>query len=265
MTKYILRIVTFILLTILTQIGGIVYLISLFISEKIKRKIKFKKLISFVLIYTVSTFLIVPFLAPLFGKVKIENSEIIKPTNYWTIILNRNYVTPELNIFLKSVAKDLNSKQSNIEIRYLDANVPFFKKFPLLPHLSHYDGRKIDLSFIYENENGEFVNLKKSRSGYGVFVEPKPEEINQTDFCNKNGYFQYDYPKYLTFGEVNKGINFSEKGTRTLILSILKQNNLDKLFIEPNLKKRMNLTDDRIRFQGCRSVRHDDHIHLQIK
>lgn len=265
MTKKILRIIMFIFLTILTQVGGIVYVIALKISGKTKVKFKFKKLVIFVIIYSLTTFIIVPFIAPIFGKVKIENNKHIKPTNYWTVILNRNYVVPELEDFLKSVDNDLNSTEPLIEIRYLDANFPFFKKFPLLPHLSHYDGKKIDLSFVYENKNGEITNLKKSRSGYGVFVNPESGELNQNQYCNNEGYFQYDYPKHLTFGEVNKEIYFSEKGTKLLILSILKQNNLGKLFIEPNLKARMKLTDERIRFQGCRSVRHDDHIHLQLK
>ncbi len=263
--KYSLRILMFAFLTTLTQVGGIIYLLSLFIAEKIKWKFRLKKLFVFVVIYSLTTFLIVPYLAPLFGRVKIENSERIKPTNYLTVILNRNYVVPELENLLKSVAKDLNSKESIIEIRYLDANFPFFKRFPLLPHSTHDDGKKIDLSFVYENENGEITNIKKSRSGYGVFTEPKPGEFNQNQYCYENGNFQYDFPKYLTLGEINKEINFSEKGTNTLILSIMKQDNLDKLFIEPNLKKRMKLTDPRIRFQGCRSARHDDHIHFQIK
>ena len=47
--------------------------------------------------------------------------------------------------------------------------------------------------------------------------------------------------------------------------SILKQNEISKIFIEPHLKKRMNLKNPKIRFHGCRAVRHDDHIHLQIK
>ena len=107
--------------------------------------------------------------------------------------------------------------------------------------------------------------MKKSRSGYGVFAKARSIEFNQTEFCLKKGYFQYDYPKYLTLGKINDDLLFSEKGTKQLLLSILRQENLSKLFIEPHLKNRMNLHDSRIRFHGCGSVRHDDHIHMQLK
>lgn len=58
---------------------------------------------------------------------------------------------------------------------------------------------------------------------------------------------------------------FSTKGTQKLIESILDNKNLGKIFIEPHLKNRMKLGDKRIRYHGCRAVRHDDHIHIQLK
>ena len=69
----------------------------------------------------------------------------------------------------------------------------------------------------------------------------------------------------MTFGTINKGYVFSKKGTKKLINSILKNQSLGKLFIEPHLKSRMSLNDTRIRYHGCRAVRHDDHIHIQLK
>jgi len=134
----------------------------------------------------------------------------------------------------------------------------------LLPHLSHNDGKKIDISLIYEKENGAISEKQKSVSGYGVFVNSKANEFNQIKTCLEKGFFQYDYPKYITFGEINKNLVFSEKGTKRLINSILKNKNVGKIFIEPHLKKRMNLSNSRIRYHGCRAVRHDDHIHLQL-
>ena len=49
------------------------------------------------------------------------------------------------------------------------------------------------------------------------------------------------------------------------MLNILHQPNLGKVFIEPHLKDRMKLTNSKIRFHGCGAVRHDDHIHIQLK
>ncbi|MDG1014034.1 MAG: hypothetical protein P8O09_02370 [Flavobacteriaceae bacterium] len=260
--KTLFRFILVCFLTVTTQIGGIVYLLSLVISKKWNKKLKFKTLIIFTSLYLFSTLLIVPLISPTFGREKVKHSEKIKPTNYMTVLLNRNYVKPKLNKLLRKTEKKLNGK--NIEIHYLDANFPFVNKFPLLPHLSHNDGKKIDISLVYETQNGIITSKQKSVSGYGVFETPKSNEYDQINKCLKEN-FLYDFPKYLTFGKINKDLVFSEKGTKELIKNILKSRDLGKVFIEPHLKNRINLKNRKIRFHGCGAVRHDDHIHIQLK
>lgn len=262
MVKIITRIIVFVILTVLTQIGGIVFLFSLLIAGKWKLKFRYKMHLIFIIFYTVFTFILIPIIAPFFGREKVRNTKVITPTNYMTVLLNRNYVNPKLNELLFETENKLSG--TNIEIHYLDANFPFINKFPLLPHLSHNDGKKIDISLIYEKQNGEITNKQKSVSGYGNFEEPNSNEINQIAECLKSGYFQYDYPKYLTLGKINSELIFSEKGTKKLIQSILENKKTGKLFIEPHLKNRMNLKNERIKYHGCRAVRHDDHIHIQL-
>ena len=253
----------FVVLTALTQIGGLVLLLSFWLAKRFKKSFRLKKTFFFLSGYFLATFLVIPIVAPLFGREKIIQNERIKPTTYWTVILNRNYVRPKLNKLLATVLKDI--KNTKIRINYLDANFPFINKFPLLPHLSHNDGKKIDISLIYETKSGEIVTKQRSRTGYGVFVSPTKKEYNQIKHCLKKGYFQYDYPKYLSFGKINSNLVFSKKGTKQLINAILAQKELGKLFIEPHLKKRMNLSNPKIRYHGCHAVRHDDHIHIQLK
>ncbi len=248
----------FIFLTILTQVGGLIFLLSLWLSKKSR----IHALILFLLLYLISTFLLIPHLASLFGRETVKHSTIIEPTSYMTMLLNRNYVRPQLNELLHKTEQHL--ANASFKIKYLDASFPFMHKFPMLPHLSHNDGKKIDLSFVYENTEG-IVNEKKSRSGYGVFVPIKQGEYNQTKRCKKRGAFQYDYPKYLTLGKINSELVFSPRGTKQLIQALLKNKELGKIFIEPNLKKRLGLTHNKIRNHGCKAVRHDDHIHLQLK
>ena len=260
--KTLFRFILVCFLTVTTQIGGIVYLLSLVISKKWNKKLKFKTLIIFTSLYLFSTLLIVPLISPAFGREKVKHSKKIKPTNYMTVLLNRNYVKPKLNNLLRKTEKKLNGK--NIEIHYLDANFPFVNKFPLLPHLSHNDGKKIDISLVYETQNGIITSKQKSVSGYGVFETPKSNEYDQINKCLKEN-FLYDFPKYLTFGKINKDLVFSEKGTKELIKNILKSRDLGKVFIEPHLKNRINLKNRKIRFHGCGAVRHDDHIHIQLK
>ena len=253
----------FLFLTIFTQIGGIALLLSFRIHKIWKKDVRFKSMLSFLSIYLLLTLLIIPLIAPIFGREKVKHSDKVKPATYMTVLLNRNYVKPALNDLITKTAADLTD--SKIQLRYLDANFPFIDKFPLLPHLSHNDGKKIDFNLIYENEAGEIINRRKSISGYGVFESPKLGEHHQINQCINNGYWQYDFTKYVTFGRINKGLKFSKKGNKQLIESILKQQNLGKIFIEPHLKTRMNLRSSRVRYHGCQAVRHDDHIHLQLK
>lgn len=265
MLKFLKRLIFFIALTVLTQVGGVVYLLSALLSKKIQKSFYFKKVIVFSSLYLIVTFLIVPPLAKLNGRERVEHTENLKAAHSFIVLLNRNYVTPSLNAYLQKASINLKRKSDELEIRYLDACFPFFDGFPLLPHLSHNDGKKIDLSLVYQDQNAEVKNKSKSISGYGVFEEPLITEFDQTEYCKKKGYFQYDYPKYLTLGKINSNLEFSKTGTRTLMLALLETENLSKIFIEEHLKQRCNLNDSRIRFHGCRAVRHDDHIHLQVK
>ncbi len=262
--KLFIYLLIFIFLTAITQIGGIVLVISLLVERKIKKQFKFKRAAVFLTLYLISTFILVPLIAPVFGREKIKKTNLIRANTFFTKLTNRNYVKPALNISLQKISQGLNAKHSGIKVVYLDANFPFIDKFPLLPHLSHNDGKKIDISLIYEDKNGVVTNKKPSVSGYGVYESPRKGEHNQISVCKSRGKWQYDFPKYLTFGRINKNINFSEKATKQLVLEIVKQKNVGMLLIEPHLKTRMGLTNSKIRYHGCHAVRHDDHIHFQI-
>ncbi len=86
----------------------------------------------------------------------------------------------------------------------------------------------------------------------------------ETQGLKKHGHFQYDFTRFLTLGSREPKPQFSATLPKQLIQSILANKHLQKLFIEPHLVKRLGLNDSRIRFQGCRAVRHDDHVHIQI-
>ena len=263
--KILLHIIIFTLLTVITQIGGIIYLTSILLIKKSAKRKNLKRIGIFTFLYFISTFLIVPNVAPFFGREKIKESENLKAHSLFYKIANRNYVQPELNKTINQIAMEFEEQNSGIKMAYLDANFPFIDKFPLLPHLSHNDGKKIDVTLIYQKQNGQLTNKKTSVSGYGVYENPTENEIDQNEICKSRGNWQYDFPKYLTFGTINNDIEFSKNGTRSLAKLILKQNNVSKLFIEPHLKNRLNLTDKKVRFHGCQAVRHDDHIHFQLK
>ena len=263
--KNLLHIVTILFLTILTQVGGIVYLIVMLITRRQIKRRRVKRIGLFIVLYLLVTFLLVPLTAPVFGRERIKNTDLISAHSFFYKLLNRNYVRPELNKALQQISIGLNQKHQGIKLIYLDANFPFFNKFPLLPHLSHNDGKKIDITLVYQLQNGELTNKKPSVSGYGVFEDPEPNEYDQISICKSKGNWQYDFPKYLTLGKINKEISFSEKGTQSLVLETVKQNSIGKILIEPHLKARLNLNYSKVRYHGCHAVRHDDHIHIQLR
>ncbi len=263
--KILLHTLVFIVLTALTQIGGVVYLMSFVFCNRIKVSFPLKGLAAFLVIYSLGTFITVPMLAKLFDRERIEHYDNLHPANYMTVLMNRNYVRPEVNAYLKNVSETLKQTNAAVKMRYLDASFPLIDGFPLLPHLSHYDGKKIDLSLVYEDEQGDIIDASKSVSGYGVFEGPQQGEVNQSKACVTAGFSYYNYPKYMTLGSINDELRFSEKGTRALLDALTQSEAVDKVFIEPHLTQRLRLKNRKIRFQGCHSVRHDDHIHVQVR
>jgi hypothetical protein len=259
--SHILLILTF---TIISQTGGIILLLVIIATHKIKKQRFLKRTATFVGVYLLFNLLITPIIAKQFGREKIKTNATIQSRMLLTDLLNRNYVKAELNQVLEKTTTEFNAKYPKIKILYLDANFPFMDNFPLLPHLSHDDGKKLDLCFIYETFDGKITNNKPSRTGYGIFAMPTSKESDTNERCQKKGYWQYDFTKYVTFGIKNKDVRLATKPTRDLVLSLIKNSKIKKIFIEPHLKYRLKLNYEKMRFHGCQAVRHDDHIHIQL-
>ncbi|MDO6762535.1 hypothetical protein [Agarivorans sp. 1_MG-2023] len=263
--KFFVRFLVCLGLAIVTQVGAISYLLSMLLCRASKiTKLYYAFAINLAM-YALLTVAVVPYVAPLFGRESVVHLTNVKPLNMWlTVGLNRNYVVPELNNALIEIAGNLAQQQPALSLNILDANFPFLNRFPLLPHLSHNDGRKIDLSYVYQDGYGKPSHFTPSVSGYGVFEWPGLDETNTSAFCRENGYFQYNYSRYLTLGQRYPELSFSNQYNKQLIETLLKNTAISKIFIEPHLVERLHLDDSRIRFHGCKSVRHDDHIHIQI-
>lgn len=251
-----LHLLCFLVLTTLTQVGGILWLLSSLLSKKLKKKKRYL----FPVVYLIFNILIIPPIANQFGRKKLPIfTKQLQPKNIFYPLLFRNYVDENLEMVLKKSSSKLFKK--DIRITYLDANFPFLDGFPLLPHRSHNDGKKIDLSFMYLDNKGKHTHKKPSISGYGAYVN---ETSYSTNNCFKKGYWQYDLTKYLTFGTINT-LKLDEIKTRTILKEFLSHVEAEKIFIEPYLKQKLRLNNSKIRFHGCKAVRHDDHIHLQVK
>jgi hypothetical protein len=267
-------VILFCLLTALTQIGGVVFLLVMLSFRPIDRVVRntwsriAAKLASFSLLYLVFVFGIVPPVAKLFGRVPLPVFEDrhLKPATIWTCLLCRNYVREPLRKITYKVAERMNEHFSGTTVNYLDANFPLIDKFPLLPHLSHNDGKKLDLAFQYDDSvTGKQTMSVPSFIGYGICEEPGDGEENKPAACAEKGYWQYNALRTLVPQGNKAKFTFNNERTKQLVIRFTSQKELGKIFIEPHLKTRLGLTSSKIRFHGCQAVRHDDHIHVELK
>ncbi|MFQ1702799.1 hypothetical protein ACJ5NV_19640 [Loktanella agnita] len=120
--------------------------------------------------------------------------------------------------------------------RALDGNFPYLDGFPLLPHLSHDDGEKLDLAFFYTDQAGVY------QAGYSLrwdmpWLQPLLRDWPLDEACTGAML------RWLAANPIGEDF---------------------KVLVEPHLSERLEVTGAAIRFQGCRAARHDDHLHLQF-
>ncbi|WEK36341.1 MAG: hypothetical protein P0Y53_02410 [Candidatus Pseudobacter hemicellulosilyticus] len=264
----------FLLLTILTQVGGIAYLLSLLAARYINKLSipgLYKKGLAFagfLLLYAVISFGIVPLIARSLGRVPlpVRLTRNVQPGHAYTWLLNRHYGTPALKETLFQVAEEMNQAFPGTTLVYLDGNFPFFDGFPLVPHLSHNDGKKLDLSFYYlDKQTGKPGNISPAPLGYGFCEEPRKGEINTAAACAAKGAWQYSFMQKIVPDYYHKQWTFDSIRTKALVQQFANNRAVEKIFLEPHLKARLHLTENKIRFHGCQAVRHDDHVHIQVR
>lgn len=234
-------------LTLLTQLGGLAWLIALCFRRRV---------LGFGASY-LALWLGAFFTAPAFGREPISclSGGNIKMQSVLYCALNRHYVTPELSDVLQDFSSSMEQAFPETKTLVLDANFPFITGFPLLPHLSHDDGGKVDLAFYYKDDGGFLPGVTRSPIGYFAFEDGPTQCADTTLTLRWNmTWLQGLWPAYqLEPRRMMAALQFLSDDPR-----------VSKVFIEPHLKSRFQADADKIRFQGCRAARHDDHIHLQL-
>lgn len=276
-SKYIIPAIVFVLLTLTTQIGGLIFLVCIPVFNLINRHVGEKigrillKTSAFFILYITSTFYIVPPLAISLGRVPMpygETNPNLKPLNFSTVLLNRHYVTPQLKGVTEGVvAKMVNKYSDTCMVQYLECNFPFINGFRLLPHLTHEDGQKIDLSFQYlDAKSKKPTTDRPSWLGYGVCEEPRAGEENQPGMCDEKGEWQYNFlKKYLIPQGSKSDFILDAAQTHDLVRFFVADSHVNIVLIEPHLKKRLGFEQVvKVRRPPCNAVRHDDHIHVSI-
>jgi hypothetical protein len=260
---------TIIALTVITQVGGLILWLSWpVLAGLYKRTSKHKTLVSlaiFAAIYSIIIFTVVPWTASVFGRVPLPvfagKAEPIRPVNFLYCFMARNYVRPEVKTLLVDVSVKMNRKYPGSELVYYDANFPFIDGFPLIPHLSHNDGKKVDLGFFYTDKStGEPLGSPPSPIGYWVYEQPKAGEYQPCKNIKSRLRWDFDFIQpFFDYASLDK------KRTTYLLKLLAESRQVQKILIEPHLKIRLGVGYNKIRFQGCQAARHDDHIHIQIR
>ncbi|MEO9514457.1 MAG: hypothetical protein ABJH45_26725 [Paracoccaceae bacterium] len=239
--------VIFVVLTLLTQLGGLAWLFALCFRRRVLVFVAAYVALSVGAIMT----------APTFGREPIsclsDGNFRMKSALYCA--LNRQYVTPELKTVLQDFSTQMEQAFPQTQTLVLDANFPFLTGFPLLPHLSHDDGRKVDIAFYYKDDTGFLPGVTRSPIGYFAFEDgPTTCPQNALTLRWDMAWLQKLWPHY----------HLEPRRMAAALRLLSNDERVGKIFIEPHLKSRFQAKSPKIRFQGCRAARHDDHIHLQL-
>ncbi len=206
--------------------------------------------------------------APSFGRVPLPcrpgNSGYTQSILYCA--LNRNYASPRAAALFAALAQHMEGAFPGTKTLALDANFPFLKGFPLLPHLSHDDGEKIDIALYYTDDQGNYLpGDTRSPVGYFAFEQPMTGATNPCGERSRIATLRWDmswlqrfFPQYrLDQARTREALVWLDQAGPAL--------GLEKIFVEPHLAARLVVHGSAVRFQGCRAARHDDHIHFQTK
>ena len=251
-------------LTLLTQVGGVAWLAAVWAGRRVRtwpRRIPVA-VVAFAISYAALHVAARP-AAAAFGPVALpcawERGDAPVPITRALCALNRHYATPAVFEVLHDLAGGMND--GALPPVYLDAGFPFLDGFPLLPHLSHDDGSKVDLAFFYKNaKGGGGFNVWRSRIGYWAFEEPRPGDPQPCAGRDDWLTMRWEMAWFPT-----RDFALDEERTAGMIRLLAADSRVTKILLEPYLVRRLGLAHPKVRFQGCRAARHDDHIHSEVR
>lgn len=250
-------------LTLLTQIGGLAYLVALLATRRWRRSgvSQWRRTAyaatATLLIYAAASLAIVPPLAQLLGRERVPCAS----APHVGCLLNRTYLRPKTLALITGLNQAMASRFPGSGVTVLDGSFPFADGVPLPPHLSHHDGRKVDLAYFYLDANGQpIARGSPSPVGYFHYQQPRPGDREPcaarfTPLRWDLAWLQPEPPAWA----------LDEERTRAMILWLKARPEVERIFLEPHLADRLGVGGGKVRFQGCRAARHDDHIHVEVR
>ena len=260
----------FLFLTLLTQIGGLAWLAAVIVVRWFRmRRLAYPA--AFLAIYA-GLSLAAASIAPVFGRVALPcfagDQSLLAMQSPLYCALNRHYVTEPMLDAANKLAMAIDRQFPGTLTQTLDGSFPFLDGFPLLPHLSHHDGNKLDLAFHYgDPSTGDYIRGKtRSPIGYWGFERPARDAVLPCADRNDILTGRWDMAWFQMFNSV---VVLDRPRTRAVLEWLVSEDHggragVTKVFVEPHLAASLGVEGDVLRFQGCRAARHDDHIHFQV-
>ena len=248
--------------TLLTQIGGLAYVVALLATRRWRRGVSLSRRAAYLttaslLIYAATSIAIVPPLAGLLGRERAPCAS----TRLVGCALNRAYLKPKTLALITALDEAIAAQFPGSSVTILEGSFPLFDGFPLPPHVSHHDGRKVDLAYFYRDASGRpIAQGSPSPIGYFHFQQPRPGDPEPCAgrFTPLRWDFAWLQPKAPVW-------MLDEERTRAMILWLKARPEVTRIFIEPHLADRLGVSGGKVRFQGCQAARPDDHLHVEVR
>lgn len=189
-----------------------------------------------------------------------DQSTPLKPVAARYCRANRHFVTPGVRDALVDAANAMAARYPGEALRFMDASGPDGVK-PFAPHLSHGDGRQIDLGLYYTDRQGTPLKAFPDTSRYGGYWPAEPARPGERIACPQGRVGPAEKPD----PPADRPWRLDEARTRALIETLIADRRVRRILIEPHLERRLGLWGHpKLRFAGCQAARHDDHLHVDF-
>lgn len=189
-----------------------------------------------------------------------DGSTPLEPTRARYCRDNRHFVTPAARDALIAVAETMASRYPGAVLRFMDASGSSGRK-PFPPHLSHGDGRQIDLGLYYVDRSGRPLRTFPDTSAYGGYWPAEPPGPGEMPACPEGRSGRAEKPD----PPADRAWRLDEVRTKVLLETLIADSRVRRILIEPHLERRLGLWGHpKLRFAGCKAARHDDHLHVDF-
>jgi len=173
---------------------------------------------------------------------------------------DRHWVTPQARAALIDAAAAVRERYPGEVLRFMDASGPDGVK-PFPPHLSHGDGRQIDLGLYYTDVQARPLRTFPAYERHGGYWPAEPPRPGEIVACPQGRVGRAEKPD----PPADRPWRLDEARTRALLEALIGDRRVRRVLIEPHLEMRLGLWGHpKLRFAGCQAARHDDHIHVDF-